>query len=545
MYIFYDTETTGLDLDFIQILQIGLIATDAKLKDVASEKLDGHFSPWELPAPGALMTTGFDLGELSKSQSNFEMISKLSDWLKQMNAKAAAAGETITFIGYNSADYDEEVLSQNFYQNLLPANVTTGAAANGEKNGRADVIAMVRMATLYNPGALVLDAKTPSGLPSMTLKSIARQNGVNLGDDAAHDALNDIRATVGVAGVIQKVAPQVWEQSLKLSTLEGANKFLAENNVFTASEFQYGKVNKASVMTALAQADGSTTKQALFDLRVDPTPYLTMSVEELKHVILSQEKKEDPFFLVDKSNAPMLMPIDQSAAMLTEADDLDLYAKRAETLKSNPEFLANVAKAAQEALKIEGPHLSDKMPEAQMNKAVAPDVQAKLDAFAAEFREAGTWHGRAELTRGFYARFDKELAADPSLSRFEKLAARLVFEHAPEELSESRQTAMQKFIAYRFLDQNPKAPYMTIARARSELAKIKRDMAKPNSRWAEAKGSENLAALEQYYNDIEAKYAPLVAGYRIAGGTPPTNDNRQESSAPVAPKRTSGDKPQA
>jgi len=534
-YVFYDTETTGLDLDTIQILQIGLIATDENLKDVDTEKLEGRVSPWELPAPGALLTTGFDLDEMKKrADSNFDMMTQLADWLKSVNAKAQGP---VTFIGYNSADYDERVMEQNFYQNLLPKDVTTGASPNGQPNGRADVIAMVRMASLYMPGAIKMDTKTAGGNASMTLKNIARQNGVDLGDEDAHDALNDIRATVGVGAVVKKVAPQIWEQSLKLATTAGVDKFLADNQLFTASQFEYGKVRKASVMTSLTAADGSATQEALFDLRIDPTPYLNMSVDELKHEILSEEKTGDPFLIVDKSNAPMIMPMDQSGAILTEKDDVKLFAQRAATLKANPDFLAKVAEATKRALDIEKPHMSDRMPEALIDKPIAADVQAKLDAFAKEFHDAPDWHARALLTRGFDDRFKTELAADPSLSRFDKLAQRLVFEHAPQEVSPAWQAYMQKWIAYRTLDPNPDAPYMTIARARAEIAKIKKDMTKPGNKWAEAKGEELLPKIEAYYDQVEKDCAKLVPGYSFAAaaGTPPAkpaapaNDDKQES----------------
>jgi exodeoxyribonuclease-1 len=528
-YVFYDTETTGLDLETIQILQIGLIATNENLKDVATEKLEGRISPWELPAPGALLTTGFDLEAMKKREnSNFDMMTKLAGWLKQVNATAEGP---VTFIGYNSADYDERVMEQNFYQNLLPADVTTGPSPDGQPNGRADVIAMVRLASLYMPGAIKMDIMNANGSASMTLKNIARENGVDLGDEDAHDALNDIRATVGVAGVVQKVAPQIWEQSLKLSTPAGVDKFLADNEIFTGSEFEYGKPHIASVMTSMTPV--GATQEALFDLRLDPAQYMDKSVEELKALFLSQ-KKGNPFLTVDKSNSPMLMPIDQSGAILTEQDNLDLYKQRAEAIKANPAFLAKIAEAAEQAqhtIKL-AHRLSDKMPEALIDKPIAPDVQAKLDTFAKEFHDAPDWHARAVLTRGFYDRFKTELAADPSLSRFEKLAERLVYEHAPQEVSPKWQDYMKKFIAYRTLDPNPNAPYMTIARARTEIAKIRKDLTKPGNKWAEAKG-QDIDKLEAYYNQVEKDCAKLVPGYTLTAATTPANDTKQESSTPV------------
>jgi hypothetical protein len=114
------------------------------------------------------------------------------------------------------------------------------------------------------------------------------------------------------------------------------------------------------------------------------------------------------------------------------------------------------------------------------------------------------------VAAAFRGRFKEELAADPSLARFEKLASRLVFEHAPQELSASHQTAMKKFIAYRILDPNLKAPYMTIARARSELEKIEKQRADVTSdKWKEVKDTD-IRKLKLYYTALEKEYGPYV-----------------------------------
>ena len=74
MYIFYDTETTGLDKDFSQILQIALVFTDDKLNILSSKKIECRRSPWVVPTPGAMLTTGFVPDDLKNNPySHFEM----------------------------------------------------------------------------------------------------------------------------------------------------------------------------------------------------------------------------------------------------------------------------------------------------------------------------------------------------------------------------------------------------------------------------------------------------------------------------------------
>ena len=505
VFVFYDTETTGIDVDFTQILQIGMLFTDDDFNILSIKKIDSRNSPWDLPSPGAMLTTGFTPDNLKNSKnSNFEMMQEVDGWLRGQHWP-------LTFVGYNSLGYDEPILAQNFYQNLLPPGLTTSKnSANGQSNGRADIMRMVEAVALYMPGALKLDIRNPSGTPSMTLKNVARQNGVVLSDAEAHDALNDIKATVGLAKVIRKVAPQIWEQALKLTTVESVNQFLATHEIFTYARFMYGRPEKTGVMTSLGERAGGTT-QMLFDLRFDPTPYMNLTTEQLKCVFLA--KKGAPFVLARKGEQPLMMPLELSDAVLTEKDDIKLYEKRAKALKADPAFLEKVARAAVLAKReqlVAAPPGSVKMPEPMIDKKVPAAVQKKLDVFAAEFRNAENWSERAALAGGFNERFKDELAADPTLDRFEKLASRLVYEHAPQELTAARQLHMKKFIAARLLNPDLKAPYMTIARARLELEKIEKLRADPASgKWQEVADTD-IRKLKLYYTALEKEYTPFA-----------------------------------
>ena len=526
MFVFYDTETTGIDKDFTQILQIGLLFTDDDLNILSSKKADCRNTPWALPSPGALLTTGFTPDSLkSNKNTNYDMMQDVNSWIRSQHWP-------ITFVGYNSIDYDEPILAQNLYQNLLPSGLTTSKNdANGQSNGRADVMYLVEATALYMPGALKLDALNYYGSPSLTLKNVAKQNGVCLSDEDAHDALNDIKATVGVAKVIKKAAPQIFDQMMKLSTVEGVNTFLGSHEIFTSARFMHGKTIKSSVMTSLAEVKGSTT-QALFDLRTDPTPYLSMTVDQLKDVFLS--KSGNPFVMVQKQNQPVLMPMDLSDRVLTKEDNITLYKSRAKAIKAHKGFLENVAKAAvlaKQVKQVAGPTAPD-VPELMVDKHVPAHVQAKLDVWVKEFHTADDWKERTALVEGFRTRFKEELAADPSLGRFPKLAGRIVFEHAPQELSAEKQVAMKKFIASRLLNPDLTVSYMTIAKARKELSNIEWQRSRPdNAKWQEVTDTD-IRRLKLFYTAVEKEFAPY------APQAPAANNNTPE--APVVKKPSTG-----
>jgi exodeoxyribonuclease-1 len=57
MYIFYDTETTGTNIAFDQILQFGAILTDERLEEIERFVIRCGILPWVVPSPIALLVT--------------------------------------------------------------------------------------------------------------------------------------------------------------------------------------------------------------------------------------------------------------------------------------------------------------------------------------------------------------------------------------------------------------------------------------------------------------------------------------------------------
>ena len=54
-YIFTDTETTGLDINFSQIIQIGSLLTDESLNQENSQDIGCQLLPWIVPSPEAYL----------------------------------------------------------------------------------------------------------------------------------------------------------------------------------------------------------------------------------------------------------------------------------------------------------------------------------------------------------------------------------------------------------------------------------------------------------------------------------------------------------
>jgi exodeoxyribonuclease-1 len=516
VFIFYDTETAGLDKDFTQILQIALVFTDDKLNILSSKKIECRRSPWILPAPGALLTTGFAPDDLKNNKySHFDMMREIDSWSRSQHWP-------VIFSGYNTLGYDEPVLAQDLRVNLLDPGLTVaGNNVNEGKNGRSDIMTVVKAVIAYMPGALKLETLNEFGSPSLSLMNVAAQNGVNLSFEDAHDAMNDIKATLGVAKVLQKAAPEVWDQMNALSTAEGVDEFLAKNKVFTHAQVAYGKA-KGFVTTSAV--DG-----VLFDLSVDPLNYMNKTPEELK-TIMSQ-KNPHPFRLIDKTAQPVLMPMDLSEPVIPHNYDEKLYASRANAVKANAVFQKNLAEA-REMMQLQSVPI--KLPELMGREGIQDGVlRDRADAWKREFHAAPDWQARAALVDDFYTRFGDDIKKEEALRSIVNFAGRIIYENAPETLSAEKCDAMKRHIALRFLNPDPNVPYMTIPKARKELEKIEQERVAGRAHWKNVTDTQ-VRSLKLYYTALEKEYAPFIEKKADNSNQPPVPPGAD--AGPAAPK---------
>lgn len=137
-YVFYDTETTGTNLAFDQILQFAAILTDDELNEVERFEIRCRLLPHIIPAPGAIRATRLDPSRLTDPTlpSYYEATCTIADKIR--------AWSPAVFIGYNSLGFDEALLRQAFFQNLKPIYLT-----NTNRNTRADTYRLIQAACIY------------------------------------------------------------------------------------------------------------------------------------------------------------------------------------------------------------------------------------------------------------------------------------------------------------------------------------------------------------------------------------------------------------
>ena len=85
-FVFYDTETTGTNTAFDQILQFGAIKTDYELNELDRFEIRCRLLPYVVPSPGAMRVTGVTVEQLTDPTlpSHYQMVraikAKLTEW---------------------------------------------------------------------------------------------------------------------------------------------------------------------------------------------------------------------------------------------------------------------------------------------------------------------------------------------------------------------------------------------------------------------------------------------------------------------------------
>ena len=148
-YIFTDTETTGLDINFSQIIQIGSILTDESLNQENSQDIGCKLLPWIIPSPDAYLVHKKIESLSDDSMSHYEMMKLLRstwlEWSKQRNA---------VYITYNGHRFDEELFRRQFFWNLLPLYITNTLGAS-----RLDMLSTLQLVANFFPDSINLPHK--------------------------------------------------------------------------------------------------------------------------------------------------------------------------------------------------------------------------------------------------------------------------------------------------------------------------------------------------------------------------------------------------
>jgi len=464
--VFYDFETCSSNVSYGQIIQAAAVLVNDDFQELDRYEGRCRLSPGVIPEAMALIVNKSSPDVLKKSNlSHYQMIRQMMEKFNQW--------KNSIFIGYNSINFDEEFLRRTLFKNLDYPYLTV---TNG--NERADLFSLARASHLYYPNSI----KTPisdKNNPVFKLDRLAPMNGIK--HDDAHSAISDVLATVEIAKLLSKTAPNVWKASLMTTNKDKSLQLIKNELTFCTDFFYYGKCFPF-VLTFVCEHP-QWGYPMCFDLKSDPEYYFDLSVNELK-----KEFKKTPKVIrtIKHKKHPIIMK--SSYGM-----NFDSYKKlglpklkeRAKLIRENKDFINKVSSVLD--VEAREKYDFDSQEEIFAEESIYKKFTTKEDnAIMPSFHKA-KWNEKFLVLQKF---------KDERLRYFGK---KILYEESPESLPQEEYDFIHKEVAKRVLSTN-KEKWNTIPRTYSEIDTLRNKFKDDNEKL------EMLNKINSYIQELEKMY---------------------------------------
>jgi exodeoxyribonuclease-1 len=266
-FLFYDLETSGINPRTARIMQFAGQATDMDFKPIGEPvNLLIKLTQDVLPEPDAILITG-----ITPQQTIADGLTE-AEFLKYFYKEVVKPG-TI-FVGFNNIRFDDEFVRFLNYRNFYDAYEWQWK----DNCSRWDLLDLVRMTRALRPEGIEWPFAS-DGKPTNRLEYLTSVN--KLSHSHAHDALSDVQATIDVARLIKTKQPELFSYLLEQRNKQSVKKLVqaATPFVYTSSHFSSQFAHTTVVVQLAKHLDQDAS--LVYDLRQDPTPFLSMSVDEL------------------------------------------------------------------------------------------------------------------------------------------------------------------------------------------------------------------------------------------------------------------------
>ena len=313
-FYWYDLETSGLSPKWDRIVQFAGCRTDEQLNLLDDEFISYVDLPDDvLPNPNATLVTGITPSVL-RAQGILE-IEALDKIMESMSLPGTCV------VGYNNLRFDDEFMRYSFYRNFF--DPYTREWKNG--NSRWDLLDLVRAT-----GALRREGinwpKDDEGLPVYKLEKLTKSNGIEHG--SAHDAMSDVKATIGLAKLIYDHHPKIFEYYLGLRDKKQVRKVLEPYGIKTCLHisgiYPRSRFGVAPVLS-LARHPTNSNSIIVIDLGSDVESIVAMTTEEIKARLYSSDFDERlPIREIRINRCPFVVGFDVLTSENIERLNIDL-----------------------------------------------------------------------------------------------------------------------------------------------------------------------------------------------------------------------------
>jgi exodeoxyribonuclease-1 len=270
-FLFYDLETFGADPRRTRIAQFAAIRTDAELDEI-EEPISFFVKPADdlLPAPVATLITGIAPQDALRDGVNeAAAFARIHEEMARPETCSA---------GYNSLRFDDEFVRHGLYRDFYDPYEREWRGGNS----RWDLLDALRLMHALRPEGIAWRAREDGGGTSFKLEHLAEDNGLRIGD--AHEALSDVRATVGLARLFRGAQPRLWDYALKLRDKRFAASLLdpvAMTPLLHVSQRYPASRMSAAPVLPLARHPSIDNRVIVFDLASDPESLLDLDAETI------------------------------------------------------------------------------------------------------------------------------------------------------------------------------------------------------------------------------------------------------------------------
>ncbi len=357
-FFFYDLETSGLSGRADRIMQFAGIRTDMNLRPIGDPyDLLVALNDDTLPSPDALLVTGITPQQTTAdgyTEAQFATI--LLDEI--------FTEDTIA-VGYNNIRFDDEFVRHLLWRNFRDPYEWSWR----DGRSRWDLLDVVRMTRALRPDGLqwpVVDGK-----PTNRLELLTKENHID--HLKAHDALSDVEALIAITRLIKDKQPQLYDYLLKLRDKKEIKKLVnldyKQPFVYTSGRFDadFHKTTVAFPLTA-----GKNGNVVVYDLRIDPTPFINLDSKELaKKMYATWEERQAEDFVklpvkeLQFNHVPAVAPL----GVLEQGAGWERISLDKETIENNKKILLSAPYFAEN---LRG--LFENKPEYKKS----PDVEAQL-----------------------------------------------------------------------------------------------------------------------------------------------------------------------
>lgn len=311
-----------------------------------------------LPSPEAVMVTGITpQSTLADGLTEAEFAQFLQDEI--------FTPDTVT-VGFNSIRFDDEFIRHLFWRTFRDPYEWSW------KNGcsRWDILDVVRMTRALRPEGIEWPVDS-EGRPTNRLELITKQNGIE--HAKAHDALSDVEALIDVTKLLKTAQPKLFTYLLSMRDKKAVQKLVSldEKRPFVYTNGRYDvQFDKTTVAFPLTSAQNGNV--AVYDLRIDPTPFLSLTQQELAERIFAnwEEQKSENFVAVpvkslQYNRCPAVAPL----GVLEQSDGWKKIGLTIGQVESHKKIL------------LENPDFAERLRTALENKPAYPpsaDVESQL-----------------------------------------------------------------------------------------------------------------------------------------------------------------------